>query len=311
MCSLSHLSKDVWFTFNSPGNLGILGRRCYLEFVATLICEKIPGDSRSFARPATIKVENKAPLFELQSASIYHSSYTSKMTNPLNLSIPTALILIDNQAAFSHAATASHWGNGRSNPLYEVNIQALISAFRTAREASSTPLEVIHIFHSSVTPGSPLHPSHPGQGIRPLDFAIPASDGSEPVFWKSVNSSFIGTGLETHLREKGFRQIIFAGLTTDHCVSTTVRMAANLGVVDRFLDEGPVKLRSDGTHVKEARVDKGRIVLVSDATATFGKGEFDAETVHKVSVASLDGEFADIIGAEEVVKALRKVNLKH
>jgi hypothetical protein len=46
---------------------------------------------------------------------------------------------------------------------------------------------------------------------------------------------------------------------------------------------------------------------VSDATATYGKGEFDAETVHKVSVASLDGEFADVIGTEEAVKALRSV----
>lgn len=231
------------------------------------------------------------------------------MTKLLDLSLPTALILIDNQAGFSNAATLSHWGNGRSNPLYEVNIQALISAFRTAREASSTPLEIVHVFHSSVTPGSPLHPSHPGQGVRPLDFATPASDGSEPIFWKSVNSSFIGTQLEEHIREKGFRQIIVAGLTTDHCVSTTIRMAANLGVVDRYLDldEGPVKIKSDGSHVKEVRVEKGRIILVSDSTATFGKGGFDAETVHKVSVASLDGEFADVIGTEEVVKALRKV----
>ncbi|CAI7630316.1 unnamed protein product [Penicillium manginii] len=211
------------------------------------------------------------------------------MAIPLDLSLPTALILVDNQAAFSDPATQSFWGNGRSNPLYETNIQALISAFRTAREASPTLLEVIHVFHSSTTSGSPLHPSHPGQGIRPLDFATPPSDGSEPVFWKSVNSSFIGTGLEAHLREKGFRQVIFAGLTTDHCVSTTVRMAANLGVVDRYLEEGPVKLGSDGRHLKEVSVDRGRIILVSDATAT------------------LDGEFADVIGTEEAVKALRSV----
>ena len=226
----------------------------------------------------------------------------------LDLSLPTALILIDNQSGFCHPATVAHWGTTRSNPLYEVNLQALLTAFRAARESSTTPLEVIHIFHSSVTPNSPLHPAHPGQGIRPLDFAIPASDGSEPVFWKSVNSSFIGTGLEAHIREKGFRQLIIAGLTTDHCVSTTVRMAANLGVVDRFLDGGSVAIRSDGTHEKEARVEKGRIVLVADATTTFGKSGIDSETVQKVSVASLEGEFADVLGTEDVVKALRKVH---
>lgn len=231
----------------------------------------------------------------------------SKMASSIDFNLPTALILIDNQSAFCHPATLSHWGTSRSNPLYEVNIQALLSAFRAAKSTSQTPLEIIHIFHSSTTPGSPLHPNHPGQGIRPLDFALPASDGSEPVFWKSVNSAFIGTKLESHLREKGIRQIVVAGLTTDHCVSTTVRMAANLGVVDRVLGEGPVKVRSDGTHEKDVRVEKGRIVLVSDATATFGKGGFEAETVHKVSVASLEGEFADVMGTEEVVKALRRV----
>ncbi|CAG8188242.1 unnamed protein product [Penicillium nalgiovense] len=225
----------------------------------------------------------------------------------LEFTLPTALILIDNQSGFSNPKTISHWGTTRSNPRYEANLQALLSAFRSARSSSSTPLEVIHIFHSSTTPGSPFHPSNPEQGIRPLDFAAPAADGSEPVFWKSVNSSFIGTGLEAHLREKGFRQLIIAGLTTDHCVSTTVRMAANLGVVDRYLGDGPIRLRSDGTHENEVDVDKGRIVLVGDATATFGKAGIDSETIQKISVASLDGEFADVFATEEVVNALGKI----
>lgn len=225
----------------------------------------------------------------------------------IDFTLPSALILIDNQSAFCHPTTIAHWGTSRSNPIYEVNIQALLAAFRTAKTTSPMQLEIIHIFHSSLTPRSPLHPNHPAQGIQPLDFAVPASDGSEPVFWKTVNSAFIGTELESYLREKGVRQIVVAGLTTDHCVSTTVRMAANLGVVDRVLGEEPVELKADGTRGKDVRVEKGRIILVSDATATFGKGGFDSETVHKVSVASLEGEFADVIGTEEVVKALRKV----
>lgn len=229
------------------------------------------------------------------------------MAPPIDLSLPTALILIDNQSAFTHPTTVSHWGAARSNPHYEANLQSLLSTFREARASSSTPLEVIHVFHSSDDPSSPLHASHPVGGIRPLEFATPAEDGSEPVFWKNVNSSFIGTNLESHLRQKGVRQIICAGLTTDHCVSTTVRMAANLGVVDRFLDDGLLRFRADGSRENEVRVEKGRIILVSDATATFCKGDFDAETVHKVSVASLDGEFADVVGTEDVIKALESV----
>lgn len=224
----------------------------------------------------------------------------------LDLSLPTALILIDNQWGFSNPSTIAHWGDTRSNPQYESNIQALLSAFRAARSASTTLMEVIHVFHSSTSPDSPFHPSHPEGGIRPLEFATPPSDGSEPVFWKTVNSSFIGTGLEAHVRERGFRQLIIAGLTTDHCVSTTTRMAANLGVVDYYPD-GPVRLRSDGTHENELNVEKGRIVLVDDATATFGKAGIDSETIHKISVASLDGEFADALATHVVVDALSRV----
>jgi hypothetical protein len=79
-------------------------------------------------------------------------------------------------------------------------------------------------------------------------------------------------------------------------------MAANLGVVDQGRE--PVVL-ADGQQKDVVDVDKGRIVLVGDATATWAKGGFDAETVHKVTLASLDGEFADVISTREVVEALQ------
>ncbi|KAF4151733.1 hypothetical protein CNMCM6069_003195 [Aspergillus lentulus] len=209
----------------------------------------------------------------------------------LNLSLPTALVLIDNQAAFTHP---TYWGTSRSNPSYETNLASLLHAFRTARKTNpALPLEIIHVFHSSTSPTSPLHPADPSKGAHPLDFAQPAPDNSEPVFWKNVNSSFIGTGLEGYLQTKKIRQVVFAGLTTDHCVSTTVRMAANLGVGDVY-PEGRPEILADGTQTVKP-VEKGVVVLVSDATATWAKGGFDAETVHKVSVESLRGEFAEVM----------------
>ncbi|KAF7590791.1 hypothetical protein BBP40_002359 [Aspergillus hancockii] len=224
----------------------------------------------------------------------------------LDLNLSTALVLIDNQAAFTHP---TYWGTSRSNPSYEHNIQSLIQAFRVAIKEQSEEgniKEIIHIFHSSTSINSPLHHDDPENGIQPLDVAQPASDGSELIMWKCVNSSFIGTDLEMHLRTQGIRQVLFAGLTTDHCVSTTVRMAANLGVVDSY-PAGPLTFNSqDGIH-NQATINRGRIILVADATATWAKGGFDAETVHAVSVASLAGEFADIMQTKEVVKALAQV----
>lgn len=227
---------------------------------------------------------------------------------PLTFTEPSALVLIDNQAAFKHP---THWGPSRSNPAFEQNLSTLLEAFRTARRSASLPIYIIHIFHSSVSPDSQLHSSNT-EGIKPLDFAVPAADGSEPVFWKSVNSSFIGTGLEAFLREHGVRQVFFAGLTTDHCVSTTTRMAANLHVVDKISYQGQetntVTANADGSLPEGVRIEHGRVVLVADATATFAKGGFDAETIHAVSVASLSEEFADVFSTRDVVEALRSVS---
>ncbi|TLS24151.1 hypothetical protein PpBr36_09017 [Pyricularia pennisetigena] len=74
--------------------------------------------------------------------------------------------------------------------------------------------------------------------------------------------------------------------------STTVRFAANLQVLG---GEGGVDGNGEGVH---------GVMVVRDATAMFTRGEFDAETVHAVSLASLDGEFARVVEAREVLGAL-------
>jgi hypothetical protein len=65
-------------------------------------------------------------------------------------------------------------------------------------------------------------------------------------------------------------------------------MAANLRIVDIIKDDGEI-------------VGRGKIILVGDACATFAKGDFDAETIHKVNLASLDGEFAQVEKAAVVI----------
>jgi nicotinamidase-related amidase len=153
------------------------------------------------------------------------------------------------------------WG-ARNNPDAERRIAELLAAWR----AAGGP--VIHVQHLSLEPDSPLRAELPGNAFKPE--AQPLA--GEPVFRKHVNSAFIGTGLEAHLRERGIGALVVVGITTNHCVSTTVRMAANLGFA---------------------------VTVVSDATATFERRgpdgtHYDAALVHGVELATLHGEFATV-----------------
>ncbi|WP_241717031.1 isochorismatase family protein, partial [Sulfoacidibacillus ferrooxidans] len=110
------------------------------------------------------------------------------------------------------------WGK-RNNLQAEGNIERILRHWR------ETNRPVFHVQHLSMISTSPLRRDHIGSeikdGVKPLPY--------EPLFQKSVNSAFIGTDLEDCLRKNGYQTIVIVGLTTDHCISTTTRMAANLG----------------------------------------------------------------------------------
>ena len=153
----------------------------------------------------------------------------------------------------------------------------MIESFQTYNKQPQR-IPVIHIQHCSVEENSPLRPDFPGNEFR--DEAKPLL--GEKVFTKTVNSAFIGTELEKYLRENSIESLVIAGLTTDHCVSTSTRMAGNLGF---------------------------DVTLVSDATATFDrKGEdgihYSAGQIHKIHLASLNGEFCTVLTSKEVLSAI-------
>lgn len=178
----------------------------------------------------------------------------------------TALLLIDVQQGFDEP----YWGQ-RNNPDAEANMAKLLEAWR----ASARP--VFHVKHNSRNARSPLHPSNAGNAYK----SAVAPLATELAFGKDVNSAFIGTDLEARLRDAGVNALVIAGLTTPHCVSTTARMASNLGFA--------TKVVSDATAAHAGIGPDGKPV--------------DAETMHYHALAALNGEFADIVTTAELLDA--------
>ena len=179
-----------------------------------------------------------------------------------------ALLLIDIQEGLEASA---YYGWERNNRDAEANARKILEHFRDHQ------WPVFHIQHCSTDPESPLHPTKESSKIK----AIVSPGEGEPVVSKTVNSAFIGTDLESTLNQQGITEVFLVGLTTDHCVSTTARMAANLGF---------------------------RTNIISDATATFDKVGIDgthytAEIIHLTALASLKDEFATILTTQDVLEA--------
>ncbi|BAV96068.1 cysteine hydrolase family protein [Lysobacter enzymogenes] len=178
-----------------------------------------------------------------------------------------ALIPIDVQRGFDYPP----WGR-RNNPHMERNGQRLLAAWRER----GWPL--IHVRHDSMQAGSTLRPDHPGNAFR---------DGFEPrageaLVSKSVNSAFIGTDLDLRLRRLGVDTVIVFGVSTDMCVSTTARMASNLGY---------------------------RTIVVADACFCFdlddgAGGTLAAEAISAAHLATLRAEFAQVMDTSELLAAL-------
>ncbi len=181
----------------------------------------------------------------------------------------TALLLIDIQKGLDDH---EFYGGNRNNPNAEKNMAAILQRWR------ELGLSVFHVHHSSRNPDSPLHPSKPG-------FAVKGGFGpssGEPSYTKDVNSAFIGTSLKEDLRKAGIDTVVIVGLTTNHCISTSTRMASNLDF---------------------------KTYLISDATATFDRKALNgsiipSETVHQTELASLNEEFATVLTTEQLLSRI-------
>ena len=180
-----------------------------------------------------------------------------------------ALLLVDIQKAFLEQ---DYPGIIRNNEDAEFISGKILKKWRTL------DLPVIHVRHSSTNPESKLHKSKPGFEFN--DYVIPLK--TEMVLTKKVNSAFIGTDLEDILFKRNINTLVIVGMTTNHCISTTVRMSGNLGF---------------------------NTYLISDSTACYNtkglNGEIiDCNTIYNSALASLQEEFATVIDSKELFDIL-------
>jgi len=175
-----------------------------------------------------------------------------------------ALLIIDVQQGLASPSLGQ-----RNNPQAESNMAIWLTAWR------ERGLPIVHIQHCSTEPDSALRPELPGNAFKQ---EVQPTTG-EQVFRKTVNSAFIGTGLEQCLRDSNISQLVIIGLTTDYCVSASTRMASAPGF---------------------------EVTLISDATAAFGRIGYDGihysgDEIHRVNLVSLDGESCRVRSTAEIL----------
>lgn len=149
-----------------------------------------------------------------------------------------------------------------------VNPEAPDQIARLLADARAKALPVIHVHHDDPDPASPFRKGFPG--AAPMPCAAPRAE--EAVLWKHASSAFAGTGLDAHLRALGVTELVVAGAVAAFCVTSTVRMASDLGY---------------------------RVLLPQDALLGFDLpahdgGRIDAATVHRVTLSLLGADFATL-----------------
>ena len=180
---------------------------------------------------------------------------------------PSALIVIDMQNGMAFERLPP-----RNNPVAEDRIAELLAAWRGAG------LPVVCVRHISRSPASVFAPGQPGAAFQERFLPL----AHEHVVEKNVPDAFINTGLERWLHARAIRRLVIAGVSTNNSVEASARSAGNLGF--------------DAT-------------VVADACFTFDKRDFggtlrSAEDVHLMALANLQGDYAQVRSAAEVLAGL-------
>lgn len=178
-----------------------------------------------------------------------------------------ALLIIDMQQGIQHPKLGR-----RNNPQAEGQMLALLQAWR------DTQRPVIHIRHFSREPESVFWPEQAGVEYQ-SDF-LPLE--GERELCKQVPDAFCNSPLAQWLKSDSITQVITVGVATNNSVEVTARTGGNLGF---------------------------DVIVPHDGCFTFDKPDFfgtprSAEDVHAMSLGNLHGEYATVVGSEEILQRL-------
>lgn len=145
------------------------------------------------------------------------------------------------------------------------NMLSILEEFRKAGRP------ILHVRHNSREDDALLHEDSPYS--RPVRSFEELSN--EPVFIKSTSSAFSSSDLLSHLQKNDISSLVVIGAVAGFCVSSTVRMGADLGF--------------DMTVVKDAVV-----------SFELENQQIDAKAILDVTLALLASDFARVIATSEL-----------
>jgi len=181
----------------------------------------------------------------------------------------TALLIIDQQQGLDHPKLGP-----RNNPTAEANMLQLLNTWRQAA------MPIFHIRHRSNEPTSVFWPEQIGFAFKP-EF-IPQAH--EPIVDKNITCALLASGLATTLKQQNTKNLVLVGAATHNSIESTVRTGSHLGF---------------------------NITIIENACYTFAQKDYfgtprSAQDVHAMSLASLQGEFAQVLSAQEVLSAMKR-----
>jgi nicotinamidase-related amidase len=170
----------------------------------------------------------------------------------------TALVLIDCQREYVDGAL----------PLTGIG-PALAEAAKVLAAARAAGAPVIHVVHRGRAGGGAFDPE--GPYFAEAD-EVAAQEGESRIE-KALPNAFAGTDLQQTLEGLGRKQLVFAGFQTHMCISSSVRVALDLGYAST------VVARACAT--RDLPDGEGGVVAAAD--------------LHRASLAALSDRFALVV----------------